>query len=164
MNNELYKDDDYFMELLSSGDRARQCDYRNAIIKELKRRKKANKDDGKTSWVFLLNVLRYTSLMLLSGCFATFGWLVLLKYYGATTDDSAAKISELFFCTLMLCILSMLTFNMISSIIGTKDANDTTSVENQYDELTEHISKDSRSILMAKKEVLDEVIWNPGKP
>lgn len=155
--NELYKDDSYFMELLGSEDKARQCDYRNAIIKELKRRKKANKDSGEmkiSRRTFLLKVLRDTLIL---GCLVILAQLVL--FGGAT--GGAIKITIPFIC---VYVVNILLSSIIGNMLETKDSNDVILVDSQYDELMELVGKDSRSILMAKKEALDEVIWNLGKP
>ena len=45
MNDDLYKEDRFFVELLNSGDRKRQCEYRNAVIKAIVRLEKADKDN-----------------------------------------------------------------------------------------------------------------------
>ena len=45
MNDDLYKEDKYFIELLNSGDRKRQCEYRNALIKAILSLKEADKDN-----------------------------------------------------------------------------------------------------------------------
>ncbi len=45
MQDDLYKEDEFFIEVLNSGDRKRQCEYRNAVIKAIVAMDKA-KDDG----------------------------------------------------------------------------------------------------------------------
>lgn len=45
MQDDLYKEDEFFIEILNSGDRKRQCEYRNAVIKAIIAMDKA-KDDG----------------------------------------------------------------------------------------------------------------------
>ena len=44
-NDDLYKQDQYFIELLNSGDRKRQCEYRNAVIKAILGMKEADKEN-----------------------------------------------------------------------------------------------------------------------
>ncbi|MBR3233730.1 hypothetical protein IKG12_02625 [Candidatus Saccharibacteria bacterium] len=163
--NELYKDDSYFMELLGSEDKARQCDYRNAIIKELRHRKNANRNGAEpNSTVLLLRVLRYLCLMIGLVCPLIVFWLTLM-FCRNVSAGNADRVLMLAVYAGILHVLSMTIYSIIDSIMRKLQCSADSALEpGQCNEFTKFVSEDAYLTLMAKKEALDEVIWNLGKP
>ena len=192
MQDDLYKEDKFFVELLNSGDRKRQCEYRNAVIKAIVRMEKA-RDDGSVTEALqeaisrqdltervirrVFNFFRALTIVLLANLIGFIALRVyLFQHYASGTldvwmirvfpmycgDGSVTKIVVISIAVVLCFFYTFLSKGALNSAIAKSADTYIVSIpmESDFDEeITESITGNTYSALLAKRDALDGVLW-----
>ncbi|MBQ3326120.1 hypothetical protein IJG79_03180 [Candidatus Saccharibacteria bacterium] len=176
-NDDLYKEDQFFIEVLNSGDRKRQCEYRNATVNAIVRIEKFQDNDAAIrvasrvyniqvvlNVILIVDVMIYIGLVLYtrhlynSGALTEF-WRKLFSVY---CGEGGPKSRMVMLGGLIITGLNLiLSRNKLNNAI--RNANNKIEVAIEPDvvdlEILKSIHDNSYPELVVKRDALDGVLW-----